>query len=65
MHGFLAFLIEMCSLYISAEKYSGVTPEKFLQRQSQKAGESSNPLENLDCKLVCFLPDLCNIYELI
>ena len=37
-------------LYLSAEKYSSVTPEKFLERQSQNTRQSSNPLENLDCK---------------
>ncbi|KAK3737924.1 hypothetical protein RRG08_028549 [Elysia crispata] len=32
----------------NAEKYSSVTPEKFLERQSQNTRQSSNPLENLD-----------------
>ncbi|RUS73633.1 hypothetical protein EGW08_018606, partial [Elysia chlorotica] len=32
----------------NVEKYSNITPEKFLGRQSQNTGQSSNPLENLD-----------------
>ncbi|GFR99055.1 UPF0568 protein C14orf166 homolog [Elysia marginata] len=32
----------------NVEEFSNITPEKFLERQSQSNGQSSNPLENLD-----------------
>lgn len=32
----------------NVEKYSSITPEKFVEHQSQNVGQSTNPLENLD-----------------
>ena len=45
-------LIGTSLLLPTAEKYKNVTPEKFQQRKAMKAGESSNPLDMLDCE--CF-----------